>query len=108
MDMRLKRTTAPSSCLITIPFPLETAAWRKGDRADLAVGQSVPIHPSSHHSSPFLFGDGWMKALSLSECFEVKLLPTVIILENYGVLGPVKEKDFSKGGALDGFGTCCS
>lgn len=27
----------------------------------------------------------------------MKLLPAVIILENYGVLRPVKEKDFSKG-----------
>lgn len=35
-----------------------------------------------------------MEALSLSGCFEVKLLPAVIILENYGVSRPVKEKDF--------------
>ena len=53
MDMRLKRATAPSSRLITIPFPLEIAARRKGDRADLAVEQSVPTNPSQYSSSPF-------------------------------------------------------
>lgn len=53
MDMRLKRATAPSSRLITIPFPLEIAARRKGDRADLAVEQSVPTNPWQHSSSPF-------------------------------------------------------
>lgn len=53
MDMRLKRATAPSLRLITIPFPLEIAAWRKGHRADLAVEQSVPTNPWQHSSSPF-------------------------------------------------------
>lgn len=50
-----------SSCLITIPFPLEIAAWRKGDRADLAVEQSVPTHPSSIRPFSCLAMDGWRR-----------------------------------------------
>lgn len=50
-----------SSCLITIPFPLEIAAWRKGDRVDLAVQQSVPTHPSSIRPFSCLAMDGWRR-----------------------------------------------
>lgn len=88
-----------SSCLITIPFPLEIAAWRKGDRVDLAVEQSVPTHPSSIHPFSCLAMDGWRRYHSRGEIIASRNNPGELRCITAG-----KREGFFEGvGALVGF-----